>query len=239
MYIHARTDGRLFSLTILRTKTNVHETLFFADDAAVASHTEEETSVCKRSVMGQDVDSIPDITINDYELAVVYQFTYLGSDISDNLSFDFDIIQHIWKAARMLGRLTSRILASIATTKLSLYSTCIAMYGSESWTTYVKQERKLNSFHRHCFRRILDNTWTDKVPNSKVLERAGLPAVLIWTCEPDGRWAHTKGHFIRFALRSQTKTVGHPQLRYKDVCKRDRKTLVLVVTIFNATLKTH
>ena len=39
-------------------------------------------------MLGQDVDTPPVITINNYELEVLHQFTYLGSIISDNLSLD-------------------------------------------------------------------------------------------------------------------------------------------------------
>ena len=81
MYQHTRTDGRLFSLSRLRAKTKVRETLIrdmlFADDAAVTSHTEQQlqclmdrfsqackdfgltTSLKKTNVMGQDVDRPP------------------------------------------------------------------------------------------------------------------------------------------------------------------------------------
>ena len=52
------------------------------------------------------------------------------------------------------------------------------LYGSESWTLRARQERKLNAFHKHSLRRILNITWQDKAPNNTVLERAGCTSML-------------------------------------------------------------
>ena len=46
IYLHTRSDGRLFNLAGLRAKTKVREALIrdmlFADDAAISSHTQQE-----------------------------------------------------------------------------------------------------------------------------------------------------------------------------------------------------
>ena len=46
IYLRTRSDGRLFNLACLRAKTKVRKVLvrdmLFADDAAVATHTQEE-----------------------------------------------------------------------------------------------------------------------------------------------------------------------------------------------------
>jgi len=102
---------------------------------------------------------------------------------------------------------------------------------------YGKQERKLTSFHMCCHRRILGIHWGDKVPNSLVLARTGLPtthhvyvvtqttqAALAQPCATDGGWPHTLGYFVqRTCLRQRT--VGRPQSRFQDVWKRDMKAL--------------
>ena len=80
--------------------------MLFADDAAVATHTQEELqssmdcfsqackdfgltiSMKKTNVLGQDTEAPLVITIDDYELDAVCQFIYLGFTISDNLSMD-------------------------------------------------------------------------------------------------------------------------------------------------------
>ena len=104
VYLRTRSDGKLFNLARLRAKTKVLETIIrdmlFADDAAVASHTEAglqslmdcfsqackefglTISLKKTNVLGQDTPAPPVITIDNYELDVVHEFTYLGSTIT-------------------------------------------------------------------------------------------------------------------------------------------------------------
>ena len=205
MYLHTRSDGQLFNLARLRAKTKVRVTLIrdmlFADDAAVTSHTEQQLqcpmdrfsqackdfrltiSLKKTNVLGQDVDTSPVITIDNYELDVVHQFNYLGFTISDNLSLDTEVNQRIGKAATMLDRLTTRVWENpklTVATKMAVYKACIIstlLYGSETWTTHAKQERKLNSFHMRSLRRILGIIWSDRVPSAQILKRAGLPTM--------------------------------------------------------------
>ena len=149
------------------------------------SHGQTLSSLKKTNVMGQGVHTPPVITIDNYKLDVVHQFTYLRSTISDNLSLDDDINRFIGKAATTLGRLKTRVWKNpklMVTTKMAVYNACIfstLLYGSEAWTTYAKHERKrkLNSFHLRSLRRILGINWSDKVPNAQVLERAGLPTM--------------------------------------------------------------
>ena len=106
IYLRTRSDGRLFNIAHLRAKTKVCEVLIrdmlFADDAAVATHTQEElqslmdcfSQACKdfgltirlkkTNVLGQDTYAPPVISIHDYELDAVGKFTYLGPTITDN-----------------------------------------------------------------------------------------------------------------------------------------------------------
>ena len=161
---------------------------------------------CEMNVLGQDTEALPVITIDNYELDAVCQFTYLGSTITDNLSLDAEIDKRIGKAASTLARLTARVWTSpklSVKTKMAVYNACVIstlLYGSETWTTYAGQERRLNSFHLRSIRRILGISWQDKVTNADVLSRAGELAL--------GR-----------------RTTGRPHLRYKDVCARDMKTV--------------
>ena len=175
--------------------------MLFADDAAVATHTQEELqslmdcfsqackdfgltiSLKKTNVLGQDTEAPPVITIDDYELDDVCQFTYLGSTITDNLSLDAEIDKRIGKATSTLARLTARVWTSpklSVKTKMAVYNACVIstlLYGSETWTMYAGQERRLNSFHLRSIRRILGISWQDKVTNGDVLSRGGLPSM--------------------------------------------------------------
>ena len=128
IFLRTRSDDRPFNLGRLRAKTKVREApvrdMLFADNAAVTTHTQQELqalvdrfsqackhfgltiSLKKTNVLEQDTMELPLIIIDDYELAVVEQFTYLGSTITDNLSLD---TERIGKAATTLARLTSRM----------------------------------------------------------------------------------------------------------------------------------
>ncbi|XP_076461700.1 uncharacterized protein LOC143294154 [Babylonia areolata] len=110
VYLHNRSDGSLFNLARLRAKTKVRQFLIcemlFADDAALTTQSEEPlqrlinrfAQACREfgltislkttNVMGHDVSSTPSISIGDFTLEVVEDFTYLGSTISSSLSLD-------------------------------------------------------------------------------------------------------------------------------------------------------
>ena len=173
----------------------------------------------------------------NYELYVVHQFTYLGSTISDNLSLDTEIDKRIGKAATTLARLTSQVWENpklTVKTKMAVYNACVIstlLYGSESWTTYAKQERRLNTFH---LPRILAISWQDRLTNTDVLSCVGLPSMYTILRQRRLRWL---GHVHRMEdgcipkdilygeLASGKRSIRCPQLRYKDVCKRDMKAL--------------
>jgi len=71
----------------------------------------------------------------------------------------------------------SRVWENQKLTTPTKMAVCIStlLYGSESWTTCATQEKRLNVFHLRCLRRILSISWQDRITNSAVLERAGIP----------------------------------------------------------------
>ena len=120
---------------------------------------------------------------------------------------------------------------------MAVYNACIIstlLYGSETWTTYARQEKRLNSFHMRCLRRILGISWQDKIPNTEVLAKAGLPSMFTLLRQRRLRWL---GHVRRMEdgripkdilygqLAAGKRRTGRPQLRYSDACKRDMKAL--------------
>ena len=197
-------------------------------------------SLKKINVLGQDTMELPAITIDDYEHDVVEQFTYLGSTITDNLSLDTEIDKRIGKAATTLARLTSREWTNpklTVKTKMVVYNACAVstlVYGSETRTTSARQEKRLNYFYLRSIRRILGISWQDRVSNAEVLSRANLPSMFTLLRQRRLRWL---GHVYRMEygripkvilygeLASGRRSKGRPQLRYKDVCKKDMKTI--------------
>ncbi len=253
VYIHTRTGGKLFNIARLRAKTKVTEVLIremlFADDAALTSHTVDglqqlvsrfsyackefglTISLEKNNIMAQEKGSPPTVAIDGYNLKVVENFTYLGSTISSSLSIDVEINSKIAKAVAVMARLNQRVWSNnnlTVKTKLCVYKACVLstlLYSSETWTTHVRHEKKLNSFHLRCLRRILCIQWQDKVPNTEVLECTGMS-------EKRLRWL---GHVRRMGpgriprellygeLAEGSRLIGRPRLRYKDICKKDMK----------------
>ena len=102
--------------------------MLFADDAAVVAHTQESLQSLMDSFSQASKDFGLIITIDDYELDAVCQFTYLGSTITDNLSLDAEINKRIGKAASTLARLTARVWTRpklSVKTKMAVYNACV------------------------------------------------------------------------------------------------------------------
>jgi len=222
IYIHTRSDGKLFNLARLRAKTKVRSVLIrdmlFADDAALTAQSEEAlqrlitsfSSACsdfgltislkKTNIMGQDVSHMPHIHINNHSLDVVDVFTYLGSKISNNLSLDADLNQRIGRASTAMSRLSKRAWENdmlTINTKMRVYQACVLstlLYGSETWTLYTHQEHCLSAFHMRCLRKILGIRWQDRIPNKTVLEKAGIPTMYSLLSQRRLRWL---GHVAR------------------------------------------
>lgn len=220
--IRSCSDGKLFNPARLRAKTKVRKIairdLLFADDVALIAHSAEKhqlllnqffdaceafrltMSLKKTKVMCQANAATPAVTIKDYTLEAVTQFTYLGSTTSNNNCLDLEIGKRIGKAATNMAKLSARVWENkklTTQTKVAVYRTCIVstlLFGSESWTTYASQEKRLNIFHMRCICRILSISWTDKVPNNEVLARANIPSMFTLLRQRRLRWL---GHVYR------------------------------------------
>ncbi|XP_076442729.1 uncharacterized protein LOC143281405 [Babylonia areolata] len=122
-------------------------------------------------------------------LAIVESFhkdmfsTYLGSTITSNLSLEPEINSRIAQTAEVMSKLHKTVWSNQNLTvnaKMQVFRACVLstlLYSGETWTTYAAQEKRLNSFYLQCLIRILGIRWQDKIPNTEVLQRAGLPTV--------------------------------------------------------------
>ncbi|PIK57614.1 hypothetical protein BSL78_05522 [Apostichopus japonicus] len=151
-------------------------------------------SIKKTEYMTQDAPIPPTISVNDSRLETVDNFRYLGSIISSNVSLDAEINARIGNAAAVMSKLQRRVWENknlTLSTKMKVYQACVLstlLYGSETWTTHAKQEKKLNVFHMRCLRKILGITWEDKVTNSEVLSKAKLSTIFAMHSERRLRW---------------------------------------------------
>lgn len=189
--------------------------------------------------MSQNVPSPPSISIDDKVLENTDHFKYLGSTITSHLSLDKEIDTRIAKAVAISSKLSMKVWDNnniSLNTKLRVYQACVLntlLYSSETWTTYARQENRLESFHLRCLRRILGITWEDKITNTSVLEQTNSHSMHILLTQRRLRWI---GHVRRMKdgripkdilygeLATGHRPLGRPALRYKDVFKRDLKT---------------
>ena len=197
-------------------------------------------SLPKTKILSQGSSTKHSIKIDSYELGVVEDFPYLGSNISESLSLDSEINKRIGRAAGTLSKLTDRVWANSTlsvSTKMSVYSACVLstlLYGSETWTPYARQEHRVQIFHLRNLSFILSIKWEERKINVEVLERTGLSSIYTLLRQRRMRWL---GHVHRMddgripkdllygELREGVRSTGRTLLRYKDVCKRDLKAL--------------
>ena len=256
-----------------KSETFVIREMLFADDAAQVTHTMEDLQqlidrlclaceefgltigINKTKVIDQGIVSPPSINIDNVTLDAVDSFTCVfhitGSTIDNNLSLDAEINTRIAKAAAVMSKLNRRVWTNnyfTHMTKLCVYQAYVLstlLYNSEAWTTYTRQEKKLNSFHLRCLRRIIDISWQDKITNTEVLKRASSFSMYTLLSQRLFRWL---GHVHRMAngripkdmlygeLFTGTRTVGRPYLRYRVTCKRDMKVAGIDTTTWEAAV---
>ena len=148
----------------------------------------------------------------------------------------------VWSASSKCGAMTCWAKGPrYVSTKLVLSP---LLYGSKLWTTYARQERRLNRFHLRCLRGLLHIRWQDRVTNTEVLERAGSLSMLSLLIQRRLQWL---GHAHRMEpdrlpreilygeLQEAVRCVGWPLLRYKDVIKRDLRSALIDTSAWEDT----
>ena len=239
-----------------KVKTDSVNDLLFADDCALNATSEAgmqssadifseactnfglTISTKKTEVMHQPANGKPyiepDITINGQRLNVVEKFTYLGSTLSRCVAIDDEINSRLAKASAAFGRLNKNVWdrRGITTqTKIKVYKAVVLttlLYGCEAWTVYKRHSKKLNHFHTTRLRKLLNINWQERIPDTEVLTRAGLPSIPTILIKAQLRWA---GHVARMPdsripkkllfgeLQEGKRSLGAPKKRYKDTLK--------------------
>lgn len=89
--------------------------------------------------------------------------------------------------AKLSKRVWSNKYLSVCT-KLQACIISTLLYSSEDRSPYTSQEKRPNSFRLQCPHHILGITWQEKVPNTKVLERAHSSSVFAIPSQCRLRW---------------------------------------------------
>ncbi len=230
--------------------------LLFADDCALLAHSEAELqrlttrfaaaaedfgleiNASKTVVFYQPVapgDSrVPVITVSGNPIGCCSDFCYLGSILTNDLSIGKELRSRIAKASTAFGKLRKRVWDNRdlrLDTKVAVYRAVILstlLYGSETWTVYRSHIRLLDRFHQYCLRHILRIHWSDRVSNTRVLQKANMTGIEAQIMRNKLRWA---GHVRRMSderlpkqllygtVKNGYRKRGCPKLRYSDTLK--------------------
>ena len=164
-----------------------------------------------------EVYNEPNIFINSQRLKAVDKFTYLGSRLSRAVVIDDEVEARLAKASSSFGRPTSYVwnrLGITRETKIKVYRAVVLttlLYGSETWTVYRRHAARLNHFHTTNLRKLLGIKWQDKILDTEVLARAGLPSIHTLLKKAQIRWA---GHVAQMPDSRLPKKLLYGELQH-------------------------
>ncbi|XP_076069799.1 uncharacterized protein LOC143041678 [Oratosquilla oratoria] len=117
-------------------------------------------------------------TIGDEDLKTAESFKYFGSILSVTCDTKNEIQTRIRLASSSFEKLSKRVLLNrhlTVQTKIKVYhAICLSilLFGSETWTLYKAQIRRLEGFHIRCLQAILNITWHDRILHVTILQNA-------------------------------------------------------------------
>ncbi|CAH2097988.1 unnamed protein product [Euphydryas editha] len=197
-----------------------------------------KTQVLKQAPRGSIGDP-SNISLEGNALVEVTDFKYLGSRLRNDNTLASEVPARIASVAAAFGKLKTRVWNSHdikLQTKILVYQAIVLptlLYAAETWCCYRANIKQLDIFHLKCLRSILRIKWQDRVPNTEVLRRVGLPGIEALIIKHQLRWS---GHVVRMSECRLPKAVfyselscgkrkqGGQYLRYKDVLKRNLAT---------------
>jgi len=102
-------------------------------------------------------------------------FKYLGSILTNDGRCSCEIKCGIAMAKAAFGKkgalFTGKLYLELRKKLVKCYIWSIALYGAETWTLRVADQKHLESFEMWCWRRMEQIIWTDHVRNEEVLLR--------------------------------------------------------------------
>jgi len=176
--------------------------------------------------------------VDGNKLNSVLEFIYFGRTISSNGCIDDEIQRNVARASASFGRLRQRLWNNLHMSmrvKGKIYHAIVLsalLYGTEAWTVYRQQVKKLYAFMMRHLRSIMRITGMDKVTNKEILERTELPFMEDLLIRKNFRWT---GHLMRMSPDRLPKLILYSQqssshikrgllrLRFKDIIKRNMK----------------
>ncbi|XP_062549913.1 uncharacterized protein LOC134214591 [Armigeres subalbatus] len=190
-----------------------------------------------------NVSHPPRVSIGGDEIEVVEEFVYLGSLVTADNDTSREIRRRIVAGNRTYFGLRKTLRSNRVRrrTKLTIYKTLIrplVLYGHETWTMLVEDQRALGVFERKVLRTIYgglqmaDGTWRRRM-NHELHQLLGEPSIVHTAKIGRLRWA---GHVARMSDSNPVKMVldndptgtrrrGAQRARWIDQVEDDLRTL--------------
>ena len=137
-------------------------------------------NVKKTKIM--DIDKYKEeavITIDGEEIERVNNVVYMGARIEANGKSTQQIRRRLAMAGSKLKKMTNIWNGQSIYTKLRILRSVVfptETHGCEAWTINNRDNKKTTAFEMKCYRKILRNSWTEKISNETVLSRLGIKA---------------------------------------------------------------
>ena len=124
------------------------------------------------------------IVVEGMQLENVERFNYLGSSMTYDLDCKSEIKIRIARGTAALKAMDKVWKSSAINikTKLKVLKTCVfstMLYGCETWVLTKDLQRRVLSFERKCYRKLLRIGWTQKVTNEEVYKRVNMTENLL------------------------------------------------------------
>ena len=153
----------------------------------------------KTKVMCINLKERPQIKIDEEELEVVTDFTYLGSNISVENTGQKDISARINKARNSYYSLRNIWKSNVYSlkTKVRLYNSnviSVLLYGCQSWRDNKNDMHRLDVFQTECLRRICNIFWPNKISNEDLYRKTNSLPISCKIQKHRMRWL---GHVLR------------------------------------------
>jgi len=140
------------------------------------------------------------VMLEGVPLEQVNRFKYLGSWITQDARSEEDIRARVgmakaafWQNKELMRR---NIRLNTKMKILNCYVFSILNYGCESWTWNMAMQKKVDSFEKWCYRRMLKISWMDKVTDIELLKRMKMKSLHFMT-DLKKRKAKYAGHVLR------------------------------------------
>ena len=187
--------------------------------------------LCCRFNQAEINEPPPIFTLNNQQLKNVDTFKYLGSFLSSSCDIEYEIQNCIRLASSSFGKLKGRVFLNrnlTVKTKVNVYrAVCLSilLYGSETWTVYRAQVRRLEAFHIRCLQNILGVSWQDRIPHATIFKSADVNSIECMVITRQLKWV---GHVIRMPenriprqvfygeLKTGHRSIGGQKKRYRD-----------------------